>query len=64
MKPKTGKYYLYYPDDDLEEFEEEKKIIDRIDWLVEFSAVSLDDMRVIVGKEYQIKQNISFELED
>ena len=63
-KLKEQSYFLYFPDDDLEEFSEEDLLLERIQWLVEFRGIAIDDMRVITGKEYQVGQTVTFNLEE
>lgn len=57
-------YFLYYPNDDFEEFADEAMLLERVRWLVDFSAVDWDEMRVIIGREYSIKRTTGYSLEE
>ena len=54
------KYFLYYPNGNLEEFEVEQAVLDRVNHLLEVEEAYLRDVRIVIGREYKIKQ--TFEL--
>ena len=50
-------YFLYYPEDDLEEYPTEKELMVRIEELLNCGEQEVEDLQVVVGQKYTVLQS-------